>query len=807
MLPIFVEVVLILLAAGSIIGWLWSIHRRQIEDARRRGREESAARYQAMIEDQTDLICRFDGDGNRIFVNEAYSRFHDRTREELIGTPIGSFLAESEARELRQDIANLTPESPRRECERFTVRHNGEGHWHHWKTTGIFDSEGRMVELQGVGRDITERKLTELALRESEERFRALAANSPTAIFLKDRDGKYLLINEVFETWYGTGEKIVGKTVYELLPFERADVFNRQDQEVFATGATLEWEMEQRLANGEEQVTLVTKFPVRGPDGDIVAIGGINTDITERKRGEEALKESEKRLRLFTDAMPALFSYVDKDLRYRFCNLYHEKHFRKKREEIIGRTVEETLGPVAYRQVKPVLDRALGGENVFFEHWITYREAGRTFMRGSLIPDRSDSGEVEGCFVMIQDMTAKKRAEDSLAKAKDQAEKTSASKSRYLATASHDLRQPMQALAMFVEVLAGRQHDQGSREIIDKIQASSKALESLLNSLLDISKLEADLVVPAVRRFTAGELTSRLAEEIEPRAQGRGLKLAHVPSSLQVMSDPGLLDRVLRNLLINAVDNTEKGKILFGCRRFGKEVRFEVWDTGCGIPEDQKALIFDEFYQGDARDGTRANGLGLGLAIVDRLIELLGHRVTVDSIPGKGSRFTVHVPVADADAVPDTPEQAHIADDASGGLVVGIEDDPTVREALSLLLKSWGFDAVMAATQNEAMLRLSAENRSPDLVIADFQLSRGNKGSNAIEAIRRRWGRSIPGLLLTGDTNPKNLEEATASGFKVVHKPIHPEKLKAVVTEHMESAQPNPRRRADRRKSGSRVRP
>ena len=803
MLPFPVEVVLILVAAGSVIGWLWSIHRHQIEDARRRGREESAARYQAMIEDQTDLICRTDGDGNRTFVNEAYCRFHNRTREELIGTPIGSFLSESDARELRQDIANLTPESPRREGERFTVRHDGEGHWHHWKTTGIFDSGGRMVELQGVGRDITERKLMELALRESEERFRALAANSPTAIFLKDRDGKYLLINEVFENWYGTDEKIVGKTVYELLPFEKADVFARQDQEIFATGSTLEWEMEQRLANGEEQVTLITKFPVRGPDGDIIAIGGINTDITERKRAEEALKESEKRLRLFTDAMPALFSYVDKDLRYRFCNLYHEKHFRKKREQIIGSTVEENLGPDAFRQFKPVLDKALGGENVFFEHWITYREAGRAFMRGSLIPDKSDTGEVEGCFVMIQDMTARKRTEDALAKAKDQAEQMSASKSRYLAAASHDLRQPMQALAMFVEVLAGRQHDKGSREIIDKIQASSKALEGLLNSLLDISKLEADLVVPAVRRFTAGELTSRLAEEIEPLAQGRGLKLAHVPSGLQVMSDPGLLDRVLRNLLVNAVDNTEKGKILFGCRRFGKEVRIEVWDTGRGIPEDQKALIFDEFYQGDTRDGTRTNGLGLGLAIVDRLVELLGHRVTVDSTPGKGSRFTVHVPIAEADAAPDTPEQAQIADDVRGGLVVGIEDDPTVRDALSLLLKSWGFDAVVAATQDEVMLRLSAENRSPDLVIADFQLSRGNKGSSAIAAIRRRWGRGIPGLLLTGDTNPKNLEEATASGFKVVHKPIQPEKLKAVVAEHMASANPSPRRRADRLESGS----
>jgi PAS domain S-box-containing protein len=707
----------------------------------------------------------------------------------LIGTPIGGFLDESDARKMHHGLAALTPKNPSMSFENPVSRHDGARRWFHWTNIGTFDSHGNLIEGLGVGWDITERKQVEIALKESEERFRALVSNSPQAGFLKDRDGKYLIVNEVFEKWYGKGGEIIGKTVYDIFPFDKADAFARQDMEVMKAGASRERKIELALSDGTEQITLFTKFTVFGPDGNIIAIGGIDSDITERERAAAALKESEKRLRLFTDAMPALFSYVDKDRRYRFCNLSYEKHFRRKREDIIGRTVEEITGPETYEQIKPLIDRVFSGENVFYEQWVDYREAGRTFVRGSLIPDISPSGTVEGMFVMVQDMTGKKQAEDILAKAKERAEKTSASKSRFLAAASHDLRQPMQALAMFVDVLAGREHDEGSRDIIEKIQSSSKSLQSLLNSLLDISKLEADLVVPAVRRFTIGELTSRLAEEIGPLAEKKGLRLIHVPTQLQVRSDPGLLDRILRNLLTNALKNTDEGQILFGCRRRGGTLSIEVWDTGRGIPEGQKDRIFEEFYQGGDEDRKPRGGLGLGLAIVDRLVALLEHRIEVGTGASGGAVFRVSVPIAEAfEAAP--PVQRRSIDRAgtpSGALVVGIDDDPSVREALSLLLESWGFTAVTAATANEAMQRLSEANRTPDLVIADYQLQQGKKGSHAIRDIQRRWGEDIPGLLLTGDVEPRRLKEAAASGFQVVHKPIQPDRLKAVVAEQIKS--------------------
>ncbi len=667
----YVDLILVLMTLAAIGGLIWYAYCNQVLEAKRRGYEKGQARFQAMVEDQTDLISRADAEGKRLYVNEAYCRFFNRTRSELIGEKIGSFISEEDRKWFYHLIDGLSPNNPVLEIEHQVIRHDGAKRWYHWASTGIFDSDGKLSEIHGVGRD-----------------------------------------------------------------------------------------------------------------------------ITERKRAEEALKESEKRLRMFSDAMPALFSYIDKDQRYRFCNLYYEKHYRRKREQIIGLTVEELLGPDTYKQVKPVIGRVLSGETVFYEQWVDYREAGNIFVRGSLIPDISSSGEVQGYFAMIQDMTARKHTEDALAKAKEKAEATSASKSRFLAAASHDLRQPMQALAMFVDVLAGRRHDKGSREIIEKIQASSRSLEGLLNSLLDISKLEADLVVPARRRFTVSELMSRLAEEIKPLADRKGLDLVYVPSSLQIMSDPGLLDRILRNLLTNAVAHTESGRILFGCRRRGGELRIEIWDTGPGIPDDQKEHIFEEFYQGGAERGDQRDGLGLGLAIVDRLVKLLEHRIEVSSRVGRGSVFGVRVPIDEAEETEKTeetamaPVPAQLSDDASGALIVGIDDDPTVRDALSLLLESWGFEAVIAASEQEAVNRLSAGNKPPDLVIADYRLHQGNKGSHAINAIRRRWGNRIPGLLLTGDTDPQGLKEATESGFQVVKKPIMPEKLKARVAEQIQSSHP-----------------
>lgn len=668
-----VDLILILTALSAIGGWVWFGNRHQASEARARKQVESQQRFQAMIEDQTDLICRSDGQGRRLYVNDAYCRFHNRTREELVGTQIGSFFSDEEAERLHHRISGLHPQSPTMEREVLVTRHDGSERWYFWTNTGTFDADGKLLELNSVGRDITERKLS-----------------------------------------------------------------------------------------------------------------------------DEALMESEKRLRLFTDAMPALFSYIDKNERYRFCNLYFEKFFRQKRDQILGKTVEENLGPDTYRQLKPAIEKALAGENVFYEQWVDYREAGNAFIRGSMIPDISETGEVEGFFSMVQDMTAKKYAEDSLAKAKERAEESSASKSRFLAAASHDLRQPMQALAMFVEVLAGRDHDPGSREIIEKIHASSKALEVLLNSLLDISKLEADLVVPAFRRFIVSDLTSRLAEEIRPMAERKGIELVHIPSSLRIRSDPGLLDRILRNFLTNAVAYTDKGRILFGCRRRGRELRIEVWDTGSGIPESQKELIFEEFYKIQDQDVNRREGLGLGLAIVERLAKLLDIRIELDSKVGKGAVFGVRVPIIETKQKDRVTPAADVEALSPGALVVGIDDDPQVRDALNLLLESWGFEAVTAASEQEAVNQLYHAQRSPDLVIADYQLQQGGTGSHAINAIRRRWGPEIPGLLLTGATDPEGLAKASASGFPVVQKPILPENLKTVVAEQMEPSAKAPGKNKDK---------
>jgi two-component system CheB/CheR fusion protein len=238
-------------------------------------------------------------------------------------------------------------------------------------------------------------------------------------------------------------------------------------------------------------------------------------------------------------------------------------------------------------------------------------------------------------------------------------------------------------------------------------------------------------------------------------------------------------------------------------------LRIQVWDTGPGIPEGQKHRIFEEFFQGGGLEASHQNGLGLGLSIVDRLVKLLNHRIEVFSEAGKGSRFIVDVPVAEAGTPAIEPVASIIGDaDASGALIVGIDDDPSVRDALSLLLKSWGFEAVIAANEQEAHRRLSDQGRKPDLVIADYPLRRGDEGTDAIQSIRRRWGKSIPGLLLTGETDPDRLNEVNASGFQVVNKPIQPDKLKVVVTEQIDSTDSDtkttpPRKRRQRSRSAA----
>ncbi len=383
-----------------------------------------------------------------------------------------------------------------------------------------------------------------------------------------------------------------------------------------------------------------------------------------------------------------------------------------------------------------------------------------------------------------------------LAVEKEQAERANIAKSRFLAAASHDLRQPLHAMALFASALRDKSPDGEARVIVDKLSVSVEALEGLFHALLDVSKLDAGVVVPEVRDFRLQTLFDRIARDYADEAADKGLRLRWRVSRAVVRSDVVLLERILRNLVSNAIRYTESGGVLAGCRRRGSAIRIDVVDTGVGIPSAHLADIFQEFYQIGNPERDRAKGLGLGLAIVHRLASLLKHEVQVRSVPGRGSIFSVTVPCGDtAGAVDDLPAARDFINTKLGdALVVVIDDEQTVLDGMREVLQEWGARPLLASSGDEALTRLAGIGEPPAAVIADYRLRDGETGIEAIGRIQGRYGAGIPGVLVTGDTAPDRLREAEASGYHLLHKPIRPANLHALL--RFLFSVPDPRRAA-----------
>ena len=367
--------------------------------------------------------------------------------------------------------------------------------------------------------------------------------------------------------------------------------------------------------------------------------------------------------------------------------------------------------------------------------------------------------------------------------AKLTAERANLAKSKFLAAASHDLRQPAQSLALFVGLLSGRLAGTPGQAALDGIQRSVEALRQLLDGLLDVSRLEAGIIKPKVADVALGPVLAALAAEYGPRAELQDLRLRCVATSAVVRTDAQLLDRMVRNLIENALRYTKRGGIVVGCRRRGCQVSLAVCDSGIGISPDEQRRIFDEFYQIGNPERDRRKGIGLGLSIVDRLAHLLGHQVSLQSRLGRGSCFAILMPAG----VAAPPERAPIIvppprQPCGHDLILVIEDEDLVRAGLGAALCAWGYDVAMAASTDEAVEAAGAAlPRRPRLLISDYRLRGGEVGTSAIEAVRRRCGTAIPGLIITGDTAPERLKEATGAGFELVHKPFSVEQLRGVV--------------------------
>ena len=372
--------------------------------------------------------------------------------------------------------------------------------------------------------------------------------------------------------------------------------------------------------------------------------------------------------------------------------------------------------------------------------------------------------------------------EVGLTQAKEEAEHASTAKTRFLAAASHDLRQPLQALNLFVYALEGKEKDEEKREIIHLIRNSLDSLKELLNTLLDISKLEAGVVQANMKDFAAGPMIDRIKSELTAVAWASDLELRTVSSSVTIHSDPSLLETTIRNLVDNAIKYTERGRVLVGCRRRGDRLRFEVWDTGPGIPKDQRELIFQDFYQIDNEARKRIHGLGLGLSIVKRMTALLGGNMGCDSWPGKGSVFWVDVPTASPCHEQNRRDDSRLAIESlptGDAHIVLVEDDEQVLLGLKSLLESRGYTtlAFQETGRNHITDTFAVKKRMPDLIIADYRLEAKATGSEVINMIREILGRDIPAIIITGDTAPERLREAKRSGFPMLHKPVRPEEL------------------------------
>lgn len=375
------------------------------------------------------------------------------------------------------------------------------------------------------------------------------------------------------------------------------------------------------------------------------------------------------------------------------------------------------------------------------------------------------------------------RLNDALAHAKREADAANISKTKFLAAASHDILQPLNAARLYLTSLIEQKDAREYSPLINNIDASLEAVEEIFSALLDISRLDTGAMKPELANFRIDELLRQIEAEFAPLAASKNLALKFVTCSLSVRSDRRLLRRLLQNLVSNAIKYTPRGRVLIGCRRQGERLRIGIYDTGVGIPKGRQRDIFLEFHRLD--QGARiARGLGLGLSIVDRISRMLEHEVTVESEPGRGSHFSVVVPQAPA-TLPREPvhhEISHEVGQLAGTIALCIDNEPAILDGMEILLRGWGCEVVKAHDLADALAQLAASPRTPNGLLVDYHLDKGN-GIEAIAALRGHYGADLPAILITADHSPEVREEARNARIQFLHKPIKPAALRALLTQ------------------------
>jgi PAS domain S-box-containing protein len=517
---------------------------------------------------------------------------------------------------------------------------------------------------------------------------------------------------------------------------------------------------------------------------------GTVRDITEKKRTEEQLRTSEERFRLLVDNVrDYAITWLDVDGRIVSWNNGAERIYGWSAAEAVGRPMSLFYPPDAQEASEQTLQAVRENGRFEGEGWRIRKNGERFWAHVVITPLWDEAKNMRGYVRVAKDITDRKQVEEELKRAKDEAERANIAKSKFLAAASHDLRQPVQAMVFFTAALNNQIINTPVGPILKDLRESLTGMNVLLDSLLDVSRLDAGIVTPRIVSFSVSTLLERIRSEISPIAADKHVRLKVVSTSAIIRSDPTLLERILQNLVSNAVRYTNQGKILVGCLVRGSSLRIQVSDTGIGIPADRLNDIFQEFYQVGNPERDRSQGLGLGLSIVRRLASLLGYPVQVHSTLDKGSTFWIEVPLIGFNRERNIGfiDRTNPADKKPRrGLVFVIDDEAIIVRGLRLILEGWGYDVLSASEEAEALDLLARQNRPPDIIVADYRLRGGRTGLDAIRHIRDLFGhRPIPCILITGDTAPERLREAESSGYRLLHKPVEPAQLHEVLATYL----------------------
>lgn len=762
------------------------------------------------IESISDAFVLFDPQQRIVLYNERFRAFWAQTRAR-----VGAGTRLAEVRRLAQS-SGLIVEEQRSNDDEHTLYRLRNDRW--VRVTERPTRDGGLVVLYS---DITEIKQNEMARREQavaqkSHLLQRAVDNLSQGVAMVGADGALELWNRRFLELCGLAPIEAHRPFAEVMADSELPLLTPRSR---PRKGEAEGVIEQRLFDGRMLEIRTHALPTGG-------FVNTFTDITERYRHAEALRESERWIRLITDQVPALIAYLTADLDYDFTNKVYEEWYRWPSGSMLGRNLREVHSAEHCQRLEPYFERALSGESVTFEIAETNLAGQERYMQRSYVPNRQADGTVSGLFVLIRDITERRRTaealhqayqnleqrvrertaeltslndqlkreidersqvEGRLREAKREAEQANLSKTKFLAAVSHDLLQPLNAARLFTSALQER----SGEALVRNISQSLEDVETLLGTLVDISKLDAGVIKPDIASFDVSELLGNLAAEYSQVAASEGLALDFVPCGAQVRSDIQLLARILRNLLTNAIRYTPSGRVLLGCRRRRHSLWIEVWDTGVGIAADKLGEIFQEFKRGDVQRFHQDRGLGLGLAIVEKIARMLGHRIQVESVPGKGSRFAIEVPLARRVAR-SAPEPERTADDLverlRGSRVWVLDNDASICAGMRTLLETWGCQVVTALSEEDLARQVDNFHAESDLLIVDYHLDDGLNGVDAVASINARRGTPLPALMITANYSNELKQQVRELGHTLMHKPVRPMKLKTALCHLIDGA-------------------